>query len=241
MYIRACVAHSPLARFWHDHMCAQVWACGYVFRDLALLRSLRFGCMFFRFERTLCTVNFSCMWAHSPARAHMCAQGARMFFSAARSPLRSAAHFNPSGLAFGLLKIKCLFFREILKNLLQNGKISEISQKSTFGQALTHATLARAQHDVHVCKHAHRHATCACVDKAKGFNLKLLLSKGLPAFSRFYEKQPKIVRKGLKNFRLSIKWQVFVKIIEKFVANSQNSGISLENENVVEVHTNRWF
>ena len=76
----ACVAHSPLARFWHDHMCAQVWACGYVFRDLALLRSLRFGCIF-----------------------------------VARSPLRSAAHFNPSGLAFGLLKIK-LFSENLAKN-----------------------------------------------------------------------------------------------------------------------------
>lgn len=63
-----------------------------------------------------------------------------------------------------------------------------------------------------MCKHAHRHATCACVDKAKGFNLKLLLSKGLPCFfSRFYEKQPKIVRKVSK-FQAFDKWQDFVKL-----------------------------
>ena len=51
-----------------------------------------------------------------------------------------------------------------------------------------------------MCKHAHRHATCACVDKAKGFNLKLLLSKGLPCF--FFEilrkNSQKIVRKVSK-------------------------------------------
>lgn len=61
-----------------------------------------------------------------------------------------------------------------------------------------------------MCKHAHRHATCACVDKAKGFNLKLLLSKGLPCF--FFEILRKTAKKSWErsqNFRLSIKMAGF--------------------------------
>lgn len=81
-----------------------------------------------------------------------------------------------------------------------------------------------------MCKHAHRHATCACVDKAKGFNLKLLLSKGLPCFffRDFTKNSQKIVRKVSK-FQAFDKWQDFVKIIEKFVANSQIQGFLWKN------------
>ena len=79
-----------------------------------------------------------------------------------------------------------------------------------------------------MCKHAHRHATCACVDKAKGFNLKLLLSKGLPCFFRDLRKNSqKIVRKVSKFQAFDKNGRILSKL-SKFVANSQNSGISLE-------------
>ena len=92
-----------------------------------------------------------------------------------------------------------------------------------------------------MCKHAHRHATCACVDKAKGFNLKLLLSKGLPLlFSRFTKNSQKIVRKVSKfqafdkNGRILSKLSKICCQFSKF-----RDFFGKKYENVVEVHTNR--
>ena len=100
---------------------------------------------------------FTGMWAHSPARAHVCGHvcaGCVHVFFAARSPLRSAAHFNPSGLAFGLLKNKMLVFREILKNLLQNGKFRRFP-KNPPSARISHTRHSRAHNTMYMCASMH--------------------------------------------------------------------------------------
>ena len=211
------------------------------FRDLALLRSLRFGCVCVR-------APFGCVDFMHPQGAyvhvhvcalsgtHMCAQGACMFFFSQRA-LRFAPRLILTLRAWPSACSKnknARFFENLTKFSLPNSKIRENLAKSTFGQALTHATLARAQHDVHVCKHA-----CASMHtatrrvrvwtKPKDLTWNCCFRRVSPAF--FFEILRKTAKKSWErsqNFRLSIKMAGFCQNYRKICCKFSNSGISLE-------------
>ena len=196
-------------------------------------------------------------------RSHVCAGvSVRLCFSWPRfaSVVTLRVHFSWRTLRFAprliltlrawpsaCSKNKMLVFREILKNLLQNGKFRRFP-KNPPSARLSHTRHSRAQHDVHVYKHA-----CASMHtdtrrvrvwtKPKDLTWNCCFRRVSPAFFRdFTKNSQKIVRKVSK-FQAFDKMagfcQNYRKICCQFSKFRDFFGKNMKN--VVEVHTNRWF